>query len=108
MTTNCAVVRVRPLGFDANGDPIEGEPNRLTIDGCSIAPRTTVDITDRGRHGVVVGLSLFTPYGVDVVHTDLLEVDGVEYEVDGDAGPWKSPFTQWEAGMELALRRAAG
>jgi hypothetical protein len=106
--SNCTVVRVRPLGYDDNGDPIAGEPNRLAIDGCAVAPRSTSDITDRGRHGVIVGLSLFTPYGADIVHSDLLEVDGVTYEVDGEAGPWKSPFTQWEAGMEIALKRAAG
>lgn len=108
MMANCTVVRLRPLGTDDNGDPIDGEPNRLSIDGCSVAPRTSADINGRGRQGVIVGLSLYTPFGADIVHTDQLEVDGVLYDVDGDAGPWKSPFTQWEAGMEIALTRAAG
>lgn len=106
--SNCTVVRVRPLGFDDNGDPIDGDPDRLAIPGCSAAPRSSSDITDRGRQGVVVGLTLYTPHGADIVHTDLVEVDGVPYEVDGEAGAWKSPFTQWEAGIEIALKRAAG
>jgi hypothetical protein len=102
------VVRVRPLGYDDNGDPIEGEASRLTIDGCAVAPRSSSDITDRGRQGVIVGLSLFAPYGADITHGDRVEVDGVPYEVDGEAGSWKNPFTEWEAGVEVALRRAAG
>lgn len=106
--SNCTVVRIRPLGFDDYGDPVEGDPNRLTLDNCAVAPRSSSDITERGRQGVIVGLSLFAPYGSDVIHSDLLEVDGVLYEVDGEAGPWKSPFTEWEAGLEIALRRAAG
>ena len=108
MTSNCTAVRIRPPGVDEYGDPVDDDADRLTIEGASVAPRSTSDITERGRFGVIVGLSLFAPYGTDIVHGDQVEVDGVLYEVDGDAGPWKSPFTQWEAGIEVALRRAAG
>lgn len=108
VSENCTAVRVRPLGYDDNGDPIEGDPDRLDLEGCTVAPRSSGDIADRGRQGVIGGLSLYAPYGVDIVHTDLVEVDGVLYEVDGDPGPWKSPFTEWEAGVEIALKRAAG
>lgn len=108
MTSNCTAVRIRPPAIDEYGDPVTGDPGRLTIDGATVAPRSSTDITDRGRYGVIVGLSLFAPYDTDIGHGDQVEVDGVLYDVDGEAGPWKSPFTEWEAGIEVALRRAAG
>jgi hypothetical protein len=108
-----SIVRIRPLGFDDNGDPIEGEPDRLTLEGAFVAPRSSTDVDDRGRAGLVVGWSLFGQYGADVLHSDQIELtdepapDGI-YEVDGDAGQWKNPLTGWEAGSEVALVRALG
>lgn len=102
------IVRVRPPGFDQYGDPIAGTPNRLTLEGAFVAPRSTSDIDARGRQGVINGLTLFGEFGTDLVHTDQVEVDGVLYDIDGDAGQWKSPFTGWEAGCEVALVRAVG
>lgn len=103
-----AIVRIRPPGYDDNGDPIETVPTRREICDAFTAPRVSSDITDRGRAGVIVGLSLFAPYGTDLLHTDQVEVDGVLYDVDGEAGQWKNPFTGWKAGAEVALKRAAG
>lgn len=105
--SNATVVRVRGVALDEYGDP-SGSPEEETLDGCIVAPRTSSDVDDRGRQGVVVGLSLFAPFGTDITHTDQLRVDGVLYEIDGEPGRWKSPFSGWEAGVEVALRRAAG
>lgn len=104
-----SIVRIRPSSIDAlTGDPTEETPNRLTITDAFVAPRSSANIDDRGRAGVIVGLSLFAPYGADIVHGDQVEVDGVLYNLDGDAGQWKSGLTGWEAGCEVALVRAAG
>lgn len=103
-----AVVRVRSGGFDDNGDPIEGPPRRLEICDAKVAPRSSSDVNDRGRAGVIVGLSLFARYGTDIVHGDVIEVDGVPYNVEGETGQWKNPFTGWNAGSEIALTRARG
>lgn len=110
MIGNATVVHIRPNpgGFDEYGDPVASTDTRTTIDGCAVAPRTTEDINDRGRAGVIVGLSLYAPYGTDVQNTDLFEIDGELFQVDGDGGDWKSPYTGWEAGVEVALKRAAG
>lgn len=113
MTTNATVVRVRPPGQDDAGDPLPGDPTRTTLEGCTVAPRTSADISGVGRQGVIVGLTLYGPFHTDLVHTDLVEISGLggmdgTYELDGDAGVWRSPFTQREAGIEVALRRAAG
>lgn len=113
--SNATVVRVRSTttGTDSLGDPITTEA-RVTLADCIVAPRSgfagssSGDITERARQGVIVGLSLYAPFDADVVHTDQLEVDGVLYEVDGEAGRWKQPWSGWEAGCEIALKRAAG
>lgn len=113
MTSNCTAVRIRPPGVDDNGDPIDEDPDELTIDGVTIYPGSTRDITDRGREGVVVDATILTPHGSDIVHTDQLRItdaanlDGL-YAVIGGAGSFKSPFTGWRAGDEIGLKRAAG
>lgn len=110
MIGNAAVYRIRkdPGGIDAYGDPVTSTSTRVLLDGAGVAPRESSDITEQGRHGVIVGLNLYLPYGVDLDRDDQLEVDGVLYEIEGDVGSWKSPLTSWEAGAEVALRRSAG
>lgn len=105
---NATVVRIRPPGLDEYGDPIAGEPTSATLDGCSVAPRLSTEVSAPGREAVLQGLTLYAPYGTDIEHTDRVTVDGVPYEVDGEPGSWKSPFDGWEAGVSVALRRAAG
>lgn len=112
---NATVTRLRdnPGGIDENGDPIASVSVETVISGAAIAPRTAADITDRGRQGRISSALLLVPFGTDVRHTDRFRVEGLvsldgEWDVDGDAGQWKSPFTGWEAGCEVALKRAAG
>jgi hypothetical protein len=101
------IVRVRKSGYDEHGDPIDGTARR-TLDHAFIAPRTTADLDGRGRHGVTVGVSLFAPYGTDLVHTDQVEIDGELFDVDGEVAQWRNPLTGSNAGAEVALKRAAG
>lgn len=105
-----AVVRVRstPGGTDAYGDPIEGTETRTTIADAFTAPRTSDDIDGRGRAGVIIGLTLFAPYGTDIEPDDDFEIDGTLYRIEGVAGEWMNPLTDWEAGTTVALERAAG
>ncbi len=115
MIGNATVTRIRmdPGGIDVYGDPVDSDADEEALAGCGVAPRSTSDIDDRGRQGVIVGLSLYTPYGADVLYTDQFRVEGLgsldgTYEVDGEAGQWKSPLSSWEAGTEIALKRAQG
>ena len=104
------IVRVRsaPGGVDEYGDPISGTDSRTTLTGAFVAPRESSEITNRGRAGVIVGLTLFAPYDTDLTYTDQIEVDGDLYDIEGEPGRWRNPFTDWEAGMQVALVRAAG
>lgn len=101
-------IRQNPGGHDEYGDPIEWTPTTLVLDGAFTAPRESSEITDRGRSGVIVGLTLYAPVGADVLHMDQIDVDGVLYDVEGEIGTWIHPRTGWDAGIEAALRRAIG
>ena len=108
------IVRVRsdPGGVDEYGDPVADSESRTTIDGAFVAPRNDPgqgsEITNRGRAGVIVGLMLFAPYDTDLTYTDQIEVDGVLYDIEGEPGRWRNPYSGWEAGLQAALVRASG
>lgn len=116
-TVGVTLVIVRPMGRDRYGDPIDGEA-RFEVHGCAVAPRVggpgtaSADLEARGREGVREGLTAYLPIGPDgppdVRHTDLVEFDGKLWEIDGEPSVWRSPFTGWPAGVEVALTRGEG
>lgn len=107
MNQNATVVRLRGGTIDKYGDRT-GTITRTYLAGCAVAPRSSEALDSEGRHGALIGLTLYGPYGTDLKHTDRVEVDGVVYEIDGEPGQWKSPLSAWEAGFEVALKRAVG
>lgn len=107
------IVRQIPSGdTDRYGDPVPGgdeySPLLIEVPGCAVAPRSSNDVNEPGRQGVIVGVSLYAPAGTDILHDDQVDIDGVLYDVDGDAGVWTDPFSFTQVGVEVALRRAAG
>ena len=106
-------VRTSPGGTDVYGDPIVGTSTTTVLDGAFVAPRMSSDIDAIGRAGVIVGLTLFTPFGTDLDTTDqiLVECEGANdglYRIDGQPGDWHHPMTGWQAGQSTALVRAEG
>lgn len=107
-------VRHTPGGVDEYGDPITSSPSTTELVGAFTAPRDAVgsressEINQRGRAGVIVGLTLYAPYGTDLRRDDQVDIDGTLFDVEGEVGSWRNPFTSWEAGIEVALRRATG
>lgn len=83
-----------------------GTVTRTTV-ACIVAPRSSNELSEPGRQGVMVGLSVFAPAGTDVAATDQIEYDGDVYDIDGDIAAWASPFSDFAA-VEFALRRAVG
>lgn len=105
------VHRSVPGGTDQHGDPLPGTVETHDIEGCALAPRTDTSIGEvdtRSRHGIVVGWNLFAAYDADIVNTDRIEIDGELFDVDGQIGRWRSPFTGREHGLEVALKRPEG
>jgi len=84
-----------------------GTPDRLTITGCSLAPRLQAENLE-GRQGVVIGWTLYAPPDADIQPTDRIEARGKTLEVDGEPGVWTSPYTGREAGIELSLKTVEG
>lgn len=82
-------------------------PDRLDIEGVTLAPRLQGEDSDR-RQGVVIGWTLYAPHGADIQPTDRIEARGKTLEVDGEPGDWVSPHTGRGAGLELALKTVEG
>lgn len=57
---------------------------------------------------VISDLTLFTPPGLEVGPKDRFVVRGRTYEVEGEAFDWRSPFTDWRPGGQVALRAVSG
>lgn len=106
--TTITVLRDFPGGFDEYGDPITSTTTRTDIAGCAIAPRYSSEPNAPGRNGVIVGLTIFAPYGSNILFTDRIEIAGVVYLVEGSPENWKNPFTGSTPGMEIAVKRAVG
>ncbi|MFW6598122.1 hypothetical protein ACQBAU_16305 [Propionibacteriaceae bacterium Y2011] len=44
-----------------------------------------------------------------MIETDRIrDARGREWEVDGEVADWRNPFTGWEAGIEIPIRRFKG
>jgi hypothetical protein len=85
------------------------------LEGCAWAPRTAEENEDN-RTTVIVGLTLYGPFGADIRFDDrmiLPDMPGAApqprkqrtYKVIGDPGVWHNPLTGWKPGLEVALER---
>ncbi len=83
-------------------------PTEVEIPGCGIAPRQSDEANERGRQGVIVGLTVYAPAGTDVSSSDRLRIRGDDHEVVGEIGVWHSPFTGWEPGVVINTTRVTG
>lgn len=72
---------------------------------CAIAPRTSEASVESDRPAVIVGITVYGPT-VALDSDDQLIIDGATYNVEGHPGAWRSPFTGWAPGMEVAAVRA--
>ena len=71
----------------------------------AVAPRTASESVDPHSPAVIVGLTLYGP-PVTIDPDDQVRIGGVVYNVDGEPGDWRSPFTGWHPGIEVAVVRA--
>lgn len=72
---------------------------------CAVAPRYATETTDPSAPRVIVGKTVYGPT-IALDADDRLVIDGEEWQVDGLPGKWRSPFTGWAPGMEVAVKRA--
>lgn len=93
---------------DGYGNAVPGADVETSLPTLGIAPRSSSEFNQPGRTAVIVGLTVFFPGGTDVLSTDRFRVRGTVYEVDGEPGDWRSPFTGRRPGVEVALKRVTG
>lgn len=106
MSTLVTVTVQRQTDADIHGDGAWADHH--TIDGCFWAPRASREVNDQ-RQAVITGRSLYVPTGSDLLSTDRVRLpDKTTWRIDGDPGPWASPFTGWSPGVEAALERVTG
>ncbi|HTF53590.1 MAG TPA: hypothetical protein VK735_39610 [Pseudonocardia sp.] len=107
-------VRVlRVPGRDMHGDPQPAVEHEQP--GCAWAPRSAIEDSDL-QNTAITGYWLFAPYDADLRFTDqviipeIVDAEGVPvvWQIEGEPGRWKSPWTQEEVGTQMALRRATG
>ncbi|MFD5384244.1 hypothetical protein ACFWMG_04605 [Streptomyces sp. NPDC127074] len=106
---------VRPgasTGYDEYGAEVPGLPEEIPVPGCGIAPRdgnaASGNEQTQARDTVIIGLTLYAPAGTDLRPTDKVRIANVLYEVDGQAGAFKSPFTGSSGPVVAALERVTG
>lgn len=91
-----------------NEVPDWGNATSTLVPGCGVAPRSSSELNDPSRAAVIVGLTVYLPPGSVVSARDRMVVRGGTYEVVGEPGDWRSPFTGEAFGLEVALQRVEG
>lgn len=97
---------VRPPQRGRNGDPVPGTGSETDVDGCSIQPRTSDELTGQ-RNTVITGLIAYIPAGADIRPTDRIRWRGDLYAVDGDPTVWDD-LAGTQDHVEVLLRRVTG
>jgi len=70
-------------------------------------PGTSAELV-QGQDLLTVQPSVYLPPGTDVAAIDAVQVGGLLYEVDGSPNAWTNPYTGWNPGTEVKLRRVTG
>lgn len=96
-------------GRDQYGDPTPSVEH--VVADCAVEPRVSTELDNRATT-VIVGLTLMCPFGSDIVPTDRIRIDVApwkgRYDVQGEPGHYRHPWTGWEAGTVVALTRRSG
>ena len=94
---------------DAHGNPVESYATPVSVDGWAFDAGGTVEQFGPGRDAVISSPRLLRGSDDFVPSSrDRCTVRGVVFEVDGDPGVWRSPFTSWIPGISVPLRRVSG
>lgn len=77
-----------------------------TIKG-AVAPAVSTEVTAAGET-VTTHPTLYAPPGTTITSIDAVQIDGLQYEVDGEPEVWNSPMTGEQFGIAAHLQRVTG
>lgn len=80
----------------------------VQIPGCGFDPGMSTELMTGDKDVTTIQPRLYLPAGTSVETGDAFTVRGVEYEVDGVAADYQSPFTGWRAGLVVKLKNWSG
>ncbi len=80
----------------------------VDVDGAGFEPEGSYDVLDPSRQSVVTQPTLMVEFDRETHPLDQWRCRGDLYEVDGKPAAWRNPFTGWEAGQVIKLRRVTG
>lgn len=105
------VRRVLSGELDSDGNDVYSDAPAV-LENVGVAPRDANgsggNEQTQGRDTVIIGLTLFLPAGTVVSATDRFMVRGNVYEVEGQPEDLHSPFTGWNPGLPVAVKRVTG
>lgn len=105
-TTVTLVRRVLLPAKDAYGND-QWSTTQTPLTGCAVWPTGSVE-RQQGQDVVTTGLTALLPAGTVVAATDKVTVAGLDYEVDGDPARFTDPFSNFDPGVEVRLKRVTG
>ena len=100
-------LKVRAVtGQDSDGNDVYGT-TPTTLEGVPVWPRNSSELV-QGESLTIVGLTALLPPGTDASAIDAVTVYGLDYEIDGEPGRYRSPFTNTDPGVLVNLTRITG
>ena len=93
-------------GRDSDGNDVYTDAP-TTLHGVPVWPRSAVELV-QGQDTLITGLSALLPAGTSVAGVDKVTVYGKDYDIDGEPGVYRSPFTNLQPGVLVNLTRATG
>ncbi|MFD7705713.1 hypothetical protein [Streptomyces sp. NPDC059786] len=106
------ILRPGPPTEDGYGNDVPGPPTEISVAGCAVAPRDGAGVGSNeitgARDTVITGLTLYAPHGTDIRATDQIRINGELYEVDGQPGSFRSPFTGSTGPVAVSLQLVTG
>lgn len=101
------VVRVTSGEPDEWGDATDPVEERTVVEGCAVAPLKQGENATTDGAVLLDGFTVYMPYGTDVAASDLLEIRGLVFSVDGVPGVWVNPYSAaYPRGVEVVVRRS--
>ena len=101
------IKRRSQTSVDDYGNPTYTTSN-ITIKDALIAIGATSEPVDAERDANDAKVTLYLPAGTEIQDGDVFIVKNSQWQKDGEALDWVSPFYNFEAGVVVPLRRKSG